>query len=407
MKKLLLSLALSVITVASAFADDIFIIGSNVNGKSWSLNQSDCKFTKTGDNTYEWTGTVLGTGFKFNNGTWSNDNINYGANGKPCVIGEPYTCTKGGSSQNIALDGVTEIQNPHIVMTWDGANPPTFTILGEGSGEIVWYLAGINGNFVAADDYGAIPLYPVSEDDEDQLESYEFEITVPTGEFKIASTGWGTEYGLYDNPAPITNTNLTATLIEVAGEAGNIPYNLTPGLYTCRFNLDNLFIEFVQVGDVDYSEWWVNIMGPFNNWSTDFGVHPVDGISTTDNLKIGTDGFKVMVNSGGTTDTYYITGDETPIALDTWVQLIVDNVDGSPIMIEGCTGEDVYVVKYDLMASKVYVEIDEENSVGNINTDSNEPAVYYNLQGIRVANPKAGELFIVKQGDSVTKQLIK
>lgn len=401
MKKILLTLAVCALGATASFADDIYIIGSNVNGKSWSLNQSDCKFTQTGTNTYEWTGAVLGTGFKFNNGTWSNDNINYGSNGKACVPGEPYTCTKGGSSGNIALADVSEIENPKIVMTWDGQNPPTFTLTGTSGGEIVWYLAGINGNFVAADDYGAIPLYPVSEDTPEQLESYPFDILVPSGEFKIASTGWGTEYGLYDNPPAITLDNLTATLIEVAGEAGNIPYSLPAGSYVCTFNLKTLVITFRQEGesDIDYSSWWVNIIGPFNDW-TDNGVHPEDGISTTTGLAISEEGFKVKVNYGGEADTYFITGNEDPIPTDEWVLLGVDTSDGPRIHIEGANGENLYDVSFDCINNKVMVKL--QDSVKDIVTETAAP-VYYNLQGIRVDNPVKGNLYIENRGGVVSK----
>lgn len=402
MKKLLLTLAFGALVATSSFADDIYIIGSNVNGKSWSLAQADCKFTQTGTNTYEWTGSVLGTGFKFNNGTWSNDNINYGSNGKACEVGQPYTCTKGGSSANIALKDISEVQNPHIIMTWDGNNPPTFTIQGEEGGEITWYLAGINGNFVAADDYGAIPLYPTEEGGK-QLESYEFEITVPTGEFKIASTGWGTEYGLYDNPPAITTDNLSATLIEVAGEAGNIPYDLPMGTYTCSFNLETLVVTFTQVseGEIDFSEWYVNIVGPYNEW-TDNGVHPDEsGVSTTTGLKIGTDGFKVKVYNG-VTDVYYIANTETPIATNTWVKLFVDTSDGPRVYINGADAEKIYDVQFNLNTSEVMVK--EQDAVSSIISDNENVApVYYNLQGIRVTNPTEGAMYIVRTGDKVTK----
>ncbi len=38
--------------------------------------------------------------------------------------------------------------------------------------------------------------------------------------------------------------------------------------------------------------------------------------------------------------------------------------------------------------------------------DENAPVEYYNLQGIRVANPENG-IYIVKQGNKVTKRIIK
>lgn len=46
---------------------------------------------------------------------------------------------------------------------------------------------------------------------------------------------------------------------------------------------------------------------------------------------------------------------------------------------------------------------DIENDV----IDTNAPKVYYNLQGVQVANPTAGQIYIVKQGSKVTKQVIR
>ena len=47
----------------------------------------------------------------------------------------------------------------------------------------------------------------------------------------------------------------------------------------------------------------------------------------------------------------------------------------------------------------------EESGVDNIAAD-NAPAEYFNLQGVRVANPENG-LYIVRQGGKVSKQLVK
>ena len=301
MKKLLLTLALGVIATASSYAD-YYIIGSDVNGKSWTLNAADCKFTQTGTNTYEWTGQNLGTGFKINDGTWSNNDINFGSNGKELVVGEPYTMSVGGSSGNIAISGATSVENPKVVLDVTNPKAPVITVTGEESGEVQWFLAGINGNFSAADTSDAIHLWET--ETEGVLETYPFDVTVASGEFKIASTGWAKEYGM-NTPVTISNSNLSATLEEVFGEAGNLPYNLTPGSYVCTFNLNTLVVTFKQEGEADYSSWYVNVIGPFNNWE-DNGVNPVDGISTTTDLPIGTGGFKVKVWAGSGDGTYYI-----------------------------------------------------------------------------------------------------
>lgn len=46
------------------------------------------------------------------------------------------------------------------------------------------------------------------------------------------------------------------------------------------------------------------------------------------------------------------------------------------------------------------------DSVDEITVDENAPVEYYNLQGVRVANPENG-LYIRRQGSKVTKVLIK
>ena len=47
-----------------------------------------------------------------------------------------------------------------------------------------------------------------------------------------------------------------------------------------------------------------------------------------------------------------------------------------------------------------------EAGVENIEIDNNAPAVYYNLQGVKVANPENG-VFIKVQGNKTSKVLVK
>ena len=44
--------------------------------------------------------------------------------------------------------------------------------------------------------------------------------------------------------------------------------------------------------------------------------------------------------------------------------------------------------------------------VTDVEIDENAPAEYYNLQGVRVANPTTG-LYIRRQGNSVSKVVIR
>lgn len=67
--------------------------------------------------------------------------------------------------------------------------------------------------------------------------------------------------------------------------------------------------------------------------------------------------------------------------------------------------EGTYYVNVDYDAMTVAVS-NYPTGVEGIEADENTPAVYYNLQGVEVANPQNG-LYIVKQGNKVSKQLIK
>ncbi len=57
--------------------------------------------------------------------------------------------------------------------------------------------------------------------------------------------------------------------------------------------------------------------------------------------------------------------------------------------------------------SAMTVTISTATGVEDVAVEAAAPAEYYNLQGIRVAQPEAGKLYIVKKGDKVSKMLVK
>lgn len=74
--------------------------------------------------------------------------------------------------------------------------------------------------------------------------------------------------------------------------------------------------------------------------------------------------------------------------------------------------KDVQTIKFDATAttriSTMTITYDKSTGVNDILTDdSNAPAEYYNLQGVRVANPAAGNLYIVRQGNKVSKTIVR
>ncbi len=245
MKKFLLAAAVAMAGVASMAAQDvdIYIIGSNVNGKSWTLSAEDAKFTYEGGGIYKWNGEVLGTGFKLNDGTWSNDEYNLGC-GPVLELGQEYFLTAGGASGNIAFDGFTELLNPEV--TFDDNNK-SIVVTGEKSGVIQWYITGVNGNYNLDENELLTEILDENGEGTGVYEKKGLVIT-ETGGFKVSSTGWATQYGTYDEDLYFGFEILAATLEEVGGEGGLVNYFMT-GTYDVTWDGNTKYISFVEHND--------------------------------------------------------------------------------------------------------------------------------------------------------------
>lgn len=137
---------------------------------------------------------------------------------------------------------------------------------------------------------------------------------------------------------------------------------------------------------VDYSSWYVNVHGFFNGWG-DNGVNPVDGISTHQNLTIGTSEFKVKIWNGSD-DVYYSTGGA--VATDQWVK-INGNADAN-MTVAGAADGDNFDVKFNCATNEIYISkagaIDYTgwylNICGNFNGWSKDSGKAFNADGTAV-----------------------
>lgn len=100
----------------------------------WTLVDEACKFTQSTENEEEYVldyeGTLTTTdGFKVNDGTWTNNDINFGGNGANLELGVAYAYGVG-VNDNIYV--AVDVLNPHIIL-----NPKagTITMTGESSVE--------------------------------------------------------------------------------------------------------------------------------------------------------------------------------------------------------------------------------------------------------------------------------
>ena len=182
MKKFLLFIAAVLSMSTVALAKDFYLIGG-FNG--WTTSDANCKFVAKGNNVYElnYKGELT-SGFKVNDGTWSNDNFNFGSNGSKLEKGKPYTMGVGGSSANIEITGA--ITNPKLVLDVTDLTAPVITITGEDAVVEVGYQ--IWGCFDGGTDWGGPEFEKVTDDEWTAF----VECTAP-GEFGIKELGNGVQ----------------------------------------------------------------------------------------------------------------------------------------------------------------------------------------------------------------------
>lgn len=65
--------------------------------------------------------------------------------------------------------------------------------------------------------------------------------------------------------------------------------------------------------------------------------------------------------------------------------------------------EGIWKIEIDPEFNQVCFSKVGENGISSIENDANAPAVYYNMQGMQIANPVKGQLYIVKKGNKVSK----
>lgn len=80
----------------------------------------------------------------------------------------------------------------------------------------------------------------------------------------------------------------------------------------------------------------------------------------------------------------------------------VEVTKGGDNLFTTLTGEQTIVFNYDEMT----LYFDKDSGIESIESSDNAPAVYFNLQGVKVSNPENG-IFIMKKGDKTSKVVIR
>lgn len=221
------------------------------------------------------------------------------------------------------------------------------------------------------------------------------------GNFGIKQVTNGSQTAWYSAPGAYEiNANGVYTC---SAEGSNNFANMMTGEMTITFDPAALTLTVSGSGitpEIDYTAWYLNVLGDFNEWIPEGVSFNAEGIATATGLKIGTSTFKIKLWNGST-DIWRSNG--TEVSLDQEV-VLTENQE-TPMIIAGATDDDIFDVTYDAVNNIMVVKKTGSSGIENIVTDET-PAEYFNLQGIRIANPVAG-LYLMRKGNEVKKVLVK
>lgn len=142
-------------------------------------------------------------------------------------------------------------------------------------------------------------------------------------------------------------------------------------------------------------------------------------INATDPYKVYVEAAPLGINSDGEAMLYSLAGhyvDSNDIAtaeqngcfgrlIEDDGELIISMPDGGLMFAEANYDHGAY---HQVGSNFMAVITPATDAIEQVGTDSSDaPAEYYNLQGIRVAHPRAGELVIERRGGKVTKRIIR
>lgn len=185
-------------------------------------------------------------------------------------------------------------------------------------------------------------------------------------------------------------------------------WKIEPGNYKFIIDTNNMVLNVTLTQEVEKVTTYV-IHGQLDGLAdTDWIDYPLtsnaDGSEwsavVTPSVSGGEFGIQEQIN--GSASTWYANG--VSFDAENTTAVLDGSVDGNCVF-DGEAGK-AYKFVFTLATATLSVTPDGTGSVAGIEAASDEAPVYFNMQGVRVANPENG-IFIVRQGDKVSKQVIR
>ncbi|MCH5234545.1 MAG: hypothetical protein J1E16_04565 [Muribaculaceae bacterium] len=201
----------------------LYIVGKNINGEEdWDKGEE----MTYADGVYTWSGDVLGSGFKINNGTWAAEYNIGAASDASLELGKAFPVVAAEDSGNINFDGFDAVEDVTVVY-----DPKAMTVTVTGDAvvapepeNIVLYVRGSMNEWGTTDEMEQDPQ-------NENIYTYSFANLAAGAEFKIADADWG-------------KYNYGGTAMEV--------YSDKPGVQTLVYNGGNLKVSnWAEVGAME------------------------------------------------------------------------------------------------------------------------------------------------------------
>ena len=178
------------------------------------------------------------------------------------------------------------------------------------------------------------------------------------GKWKINNGTWDISYGQGEAGMPVVGTlynvafngdDMTSTISEKV----TIKFTYVEGgQSTVLLTTDGDDPNPPTPPETDYTKWYVNVIGVFNDWK-DNGVNPnAEGISTHTNLKLGTGDFRIKCWDGSS-ELNFSTG--STVTVGDWVELT--NTTGAGMTIANGDADAVYNVEFNCATKQVKITL--------------------------------------------------
>lgn len=360
----------------------------NVQGDFNNWNPQGVKFNA--DGTVEDKSLAIGAG-EFELKIWNGSKDSYWGTSSEVVTDTPVEVTDGGghmkvsgatanSVYNVAYNAVTHMMTVTLV---SGDQP-------------VEYTYALHGSFTGAD-WNTINLT----EKDGKWVAEDVEVTYNSAAFGIKKLNGNKETWLWSaTKANVTEAG-TYTVCPETEEGQN--FSIATGKWS--FSFDPEAMTLVVTGEqqeivVDYTKWYLNVVGDFNEWKDNGVAFDKDGVAEITDLAIGTSGFKVKVfNAVANKDEWHSNGE----AIELNKSYIVEYNYNEVMTLAGATAEALVSVKFNVKTNEMIVT--GTTAVAEVEVAEGD-AVYYNLQGVQVVNPENG-LYVKVVNGKATKVLVK